>query len=288
MGKGPALKGLFLALSERRLHKKASYQEKRHWPAQLQPPNPRCQRTATLWCHERCCPGEGGRSLDVEGNAMNSTGKPSKCSKPVDNFRHSILSLPKLAVWPHKKIVGRNGERLRTCKEVFFGLGVRWPENLAILGTFLPAAQELDGFPMTWKRNNPLFVRKSAFHILYRSFPELPHHGITLQSSKHDLLYSIVAVFQWPEREKTLYLWENLYFKNLIKHFLTNIIPTMVLHCKVPDMIHYMQLLPSNFFDEQSKKIWKMKLFTGPIVIDYCSWQIWRSTEEYIYINSAY
>ena len=98
----------------------------------------------------------------------------------------------------------------------FFWFGGSLARESRNLGYIFAGSTGMDGFPMTWKRNNPLFVRKSAFHILYRSFPELPHHGIILQSSKHDLLYSIVAVFQWPEREKhsicISQIWSNIFW----------------------------------------------------------------------------
>ena len=49
---------------------------------------------------------------------MNSTGKPSNPSKPVDNFWHSIIpsGTCHATTATTQKIIGRNGERLRTCK----------------------------------------------------------------------------------------------------------------------------------------------------------------------------
>ena len=198
------------------------------------------------------------------------------------------------------------GRGCEHAKRFFFGLGVRWPKNLAILGTFLPAAQELDGFPMTWKRNNPLFVRKSAFHILYRSFPELPHHGIILQSSKHDLLYSIVAVFQWPEREKhsicekicISQIWSNIFWLILSPpwYYIAKFqIWSIICNCY---QVTFLTSSPRKF--EKWSYSCYMSLIktihvittlhcTGPMLIDFtnCSWPIWRSTEEYICINYA-
>ena len=70
----------------------------------------------------------------MQHSIMNSTGKPSNCSKPVDNFWHSIIpsgtchattATTQKSYWP------KWGE-VADMQIGFFGLGFQWPENLAI------------------------------------------------------------------------------------------------------------------------------------------------------------
>ena len=104
-----------------------------------------------------------------EGNIliMNSTGKPSNPSKPVDNFLALDYSFRNLSCdhsnnaknyWPkwgevaNMQIVfflvwGFNGPRISQSRVHFC-----WHHRNS----------SMDGFPMTWKRNIALFVRKSS------------------------------------------------------------------------------------------------------------------------------
>ena len=164
----------------------------------------------------------------------------------------------------------------------------------------------MDGFPMTWNRNIALFDWEKICipHIVsIISWLITPPPSYHITKFRHDLMYAIVAVFQWPEREVTLFLWENLYFTN----------PALYDQC----YHHHGLTLQSSrygtcncyqvtFLTSSPRKFekWSYSCYmsliktihvittlhcTGPMLIDFtnCSWPIWRSTEEYICINYA-
>ena len=165
----------------------------------------------------------------MQHSIMNSTGKPSNCSKPVDNFWHSIIpsgtchattATTQKSYWPKWGEVAdmqigffwfgvSMARESRNLGYIFAGItGIpqwmvfQWPEieislffwenlySTYCINHFLtnntpaklsyykvPAWFNVCNcccFPMTWKRSNTLFVRKSVFHKSSIIWPMLP------------------------------------------------------------------------------------------------------------------